>query len=145
MFRPPYCPNRHCPYHRLPPASCRWYSLRGSYPTRAFGQVKRFRCRLCGKDFSRQTFRLDYYVKRPLSYRQIKDRLISGSGQRAIARSYSISHHSIANRIGRLARQSLAMNCALLRDPDFHPHESLAADGFESFVADQWQPNNIHL
>jgi hypothetical protein len=107
--------------------------------------VRRFRCRLCRKDFSRQTFRLDYYLKRPLEYTRIKDRLISGSGLRAIGRSCAISHHSIANRIGRLARQALAMNASLLGDPHFHPFEDLAADGFESFVADQWQPNNIHL
>ena len=145
MFRPPFCPDPSCLYHYLPPAHRQWYYHRGSYPTAAFGPVLRFRCRRCGKDFSRQTFRLDYYVKRPLDYQKIKDRLIGGSGLRAIGRSCAISHHSITNRIGRLARQALAMNASLLGDPDFHPCENLAADGFESFVADQWQPNNIHL
>lgn len=145
MFRPPFCPNPHCRYHTLAPREAQWFYRRGSYHTAAFGEVARFSCRLCGKTFSRQSFHLDYYVKRPLDYRRIKDRLTAGSGLRAIGRSLSISHHSIANRIGRLARQGLAVNATLLADPDFHPTEDLVADGFESFVADQWHPNNIHL
>ncbi len=47
------------------------------------------------------------------------------------------------NRIGRLARQGMALHVELLSG--FTPNEPLVTDGFESFVSDQYQPNNIHL
>ena len=145
MFFPPFCPNPSCPCHHAGCQPARWYYRRGSYHTGAFGSVPRFTCRACGCSFSRQTFRLDYHVKKPVCYHFLKDALKRGGGLRSIARDLGISHQAVANRIGRLARQGLALHAETLGSPRFHLREDLAADGFESFVADQWQPNNIHL
>ena len=144
MFTPPFCPYNGCRGHFLP-VSRDWYYCNGSYATKAFGPVPRYRCRSCGRGFSRQTFHLDYYVKRPVDYRELTFAMNAGSGLRSLARKLGVSHHSIINRIGRLARQSIALTAELLAEEQTRPNENLVIDGFESFVTDQWQPNNIHL
>ncbi len=143
MLIPPFCPYSDCRYHNEAPAEDNWYRSSGSYETKAFGTVSRFRCTACGRTFSEQTFSLDYYAKRKLSYRQIIDHMTNCGGLRATGRIIGVSHQAISNRLGRLARQSMALHAELLED--FIPKENLVTDGFESFVSDQYQPNNIHL
>jgi hypothetical protein len=120
-----------------------WYILHGSYHTKAFGTVQRFTCGACGTGFSEQTFRLDYYVKRPVRYLRILRRLTSGCGIRDIGRHIGISHQAVLNRLARLARQATAVHAQLTSD--LRLQENLVTDGFESFVASQYAPNNIHL
>ena len=143
MLIPPFCPYDDCPRHRALPATGRWYHLAGSYTTKVSGEVMRFKCTGCGRTFSEQTFRLDYYVKRSLSYRLIFDHMCNCGGLRGTARSLGVSHQAISNRIGRLARQAMALHAELIAG--FRLQEALVTDGFESFVSDQYQPNNIHL
>jgi transposase-like protein len=143
MLIPPFCPNADCPYHTDPPVHEQWFHLAGTYDTKAFGTVTRFRCQSCGKTFGEQTFRLDYYAKRKLSYQQIFQHLTNCGGIRATARIFGVHHSAITNRIGRMARQSMALQAELLAG--FTPNEALVTDGFESFVSDQYQPNNFNL
>jgi len=117
--------------------------LAGSYETKAFGTVARFKCHSCGKTFGEQTFRLDYFAKRKLSYQRIFEHLTNCGGIRATARIMGVNHSAITNRIGRMAHQAIALQAELLAG--FAPNEDLVTDGFESFVSDQYQPNNIHL
>ena len=143
MLIPPFCPYSECANHTALPITGRWYHLAGSYHTTVSGTVTRFICLGCGRTFSEQTFRLDYFVKRKLSYRRIFTYMTNCGGIRATARVLGVSHQAISNRLGRLARQSMALQADLLSA--FTPKESLVTDGFESFVKDQYQPNNIHL
>ena len=143
-FRPPFCANPHCIHHSEDPSEPYvQYVSWGSYETAAFGKVPRFRCTSCGKTFSVQTFRVDYWLKRVYDYRDLTERLCSCSSIRAIGRAYHVAGKSIQNRIGRGARQVLDLESRLssTREPD----EDLAADGFESFCVSQYYPNNIHL
>jgi hypothetical protein len=149
-FRPPFCPNPACPYHRDPDTPegrklkrIAWFKPFGSYHTKVSGSVPRFRCLYCRRTCSRQTFRLDYYVKRTVDYNDVRARLISCGGIRAIARSLGISPDSVSNRISRLSRQYISA-CAMLL-PVVRLREDLVADGFESFAVSQYFPNNIHL
>ena len=139
----PFCPYSECANHTALPITGRWYHIAGSYESKVNGTVTRFICLGCGRTFSEQTFRLDYFVKRKLSYRRIFNHLTNCGGIRATARLLGVSHQAISNRLGRLARQSMALHADLLSA--FTPNESLVTDGFESFVKDQYQPNNIHL
>ena len=143
MFTPPFCPNPLCAHHRTAAAVGRWYCCNGKYPTKAFGTVQRFKCLSCNRNFSQQTFQLDYFVKKPLDYRKIFQHICSGSGIRSTARWLNSSHRAVSNRIGRLARQGLAVQAQLTEQLPLR--EDLVTDGFESFVVDQYQPNNIHL
>jgi len=150
MFIPPFCPQRDCSYHedahrQASSGGGRWFVRNGFYQTKAFGPVERYRCKACGRSFSHQTFRLDYYVKKPLDYLDLLEALNSGSGLRALGRKHKVSHHSIINRIGRLARQDLAITSELLHSERPKVEGGYVIDGFESFISDQWQPNNIHL
>ena len=44
MHTPPFCPHADCSYHHKAPEGRRWYHLAGTYQTKAFGTVTRFRC-----------------------------------------------------------------------------------------------------
>ncbi|MFP4180797.1 MAG: hypothetical protein ACLFSA_12150, partial [Spirochaetaceae bacterium] len=135
MTHPPFCPNKECGLHLPENAEDspeRWFYVAGYYHTKAFGSVRRFRCRSCGRGFSEQTFRLDYYIKHPIDYRQVFERIISGAGLRSIARNFAVSHQLIANRLSRMARQGLGLQAETLAGLKLC--ENLAADGFESFV-----------
>ncbi len=143
-FTPPFCANPQCEHH-LHHASdpYRDYVAWGSYDTRAFGEVPRFRCSACGKTFSAQTFQVNYWLKKTYPYDDLVVRLASCSSLRAISRASKLSVKSVQNRIARGSRQVLALESRLssLRTPS----EDLAADGFESFCVSQYFPNNIHL
>ncbi len=143
-FKPPFCSNSLCSEHwhdRSNPFTA--YESWGSYSTKVFGKVNRFRCSTCGKTFSVQTFRVDCWLKRVYDYDDLTERLSSCSSIRALGRAYKVAGKSIQNRIGRAARQVLAFDSLL--SSSRIPVEDLAADGFESFCVSQFHPNNIHL
>lgn len=143
-FVPPFCANPECPHHfhdKGDPYT--EYITWGSYDTEAFGTVPRFRCKHCGKTFSKQTFRVDYWLKRVYDYDDITERLSACSSLRAMGRNLHVAGKSISNRIGRAARQALALEAKLSLTR--RPEESLVADGFESFCVSQFFPNNINI
>ena len=149
-FRPPFCPNPDCRCHQDPdtPEGKRlrripWFKPFGFYQTKLHGPVPRFRCLVCGHTCSRQTFRLDYYVKRKVDYNRLRVALTSCGSVRAIGRMLRISPDSVSNRISRLSRQYISATAELL--PKITLNENLAADGFESFAVSQYYPNNIQL
>ncbi len=144
-FIPPFCPWKGCSEHHLPSLKHPYqaYLPWGSYPTKAFGRVPRFRCSSCGRTFSVQSFSLDYYAKRVVDYQDISQRLSSCESLRAIGRNLGLSCDSVSNRISRASRQAIAAESRLASSR--HPDEDLAADGFESFCVSQFFPNNIHL
>ena len=143
MTIPPFCPEPSCRFHSQEHPDIKWFRTAGCYYAKAFGTVRRYLCLHCGKWFSDQTFSLDYFVKRPVSYQVVFNHINAGSGLRAIGRALGVNHHSIMNRISRLARQGIAFQAELTRDLGLT--EDVAADGIESFVEDQYQPNNINL
>lgn len=150
MTYPPFCPNRKCPCHLDPDSSearelsrRRWFKRNGTYPTLVRGSVIKFKCLVCGRGFSEQTFSLDYYVKRIIDYRAVRERVCSCASVRSIARSLNCSCDSVTNRVSRLARQCISAHTRLLAQIELD--EDQAADGFQSFAVSQYFPNNIHL
>ena len=150
MHRPPFCPNTSCPCHIDPLstesaalAERRWFKRNGNYPTKVRGEVRRFKCLVCGRGFGEQTFSLDYFVKRLISYRRLRGLLSSCVGVRAASRNLGCSCDSVSNRTSRLARQSISAHARLL--PAIELSEDQAADGFQSFGVSQYFPNNITM
>ena len=141
MKAPPFCPNKECQNYNHPPPD--WYVRNGTYNTQVSGSIQRYRCRACGIGFSSQTYRLDYFVKRKVSYKSIMSYLVSCSGTRDMSRLMKVSCHLITNRINRLARQAIAVHASILSTLILD--EDLVADGFESYVKSQYFPNNIQL
>lgn len=141
-FVPPFCPNSSCRHHRSPrnPA---WWNYLQSYMTKAFGEVPRFYCRSCGKTFSVQTFRLDYYCKRVVDYRLLHHLSSESVSVRGLSRVLKVSPGCIINRSQRLGRQCIAMH-TLCRNL-IRGEEAVAIDGFQSFDVSQYFPNNITI
>lgn len=136
----PFCPNPHCSFHDKAPGHP-WFSRHGSYLTKAFGAVNRFRCSSCGATFSRQTFSVHYYAKKPVDLAALFERHCEAQSERAIARSLGLSPASVQNRLDRLARQALALHASLR--PLANPHEEVCVDGFVSFDVSQFFPNEL--
>lgn len=143
MFKPPFCPNPGCLHHSKETNSHFPYRYLGFYITKAFGKVPRYLCKHCGVSFSSQTFHIDYYCKKKVSYSRINQMVISASGVRDMARALKVHTDTIQNRIARLSRHSLAIQAELRSRISLQ--EDLAADGIENFCYSQYQPNNIHL
>ena len=137
-----FCPNPECPNHKAAPQG-HWYVSLGFYSTKCFGDVPRYRCKICGHSFSSQTFSLDYFAKKRLDYRQIERLVSSSMSQRALSRHFKVSLGTINNRIMRLSHQTLAMH-SLLRPRASH-REPVCIDGFVSFDRSQYFPNNITI
>ena len=143
MFIPPFCPNSSCYLHsgRMPPY--RWYTGDGHHHTKAFGQVQRFRCLLCGKTFSTQTFSVDYYAKKTVPYEDLRARHSGSMCLRAIARSMGLSTGSVQNRLDRLARQAIAAHAKLR--PSLDRRDPICIDGFVSFDTSQYFPSEVTI
>jgi len=107
MFQPPRCPHRDCPAHAAPPRG--FCTSHGSYEAKCRPRpIPRFRCKLCGRTFSRQTFRADYYDHRPSLNTKLFLLLASGIGLRQSARVLGLSRSCTelkARKIGRHARR----------------------------------------
>lgn len=115
-FVPPRCANQDCKSHRSttdtrggrPPHIVEW----GHYSVRCRPErQQRFRCRVCGKTFSRQTFRHDYYDKRPDCNALLFQLLTSGIGLRQCARVLELAPTSAQRKMRKLSR-----TCALLHE-----------------------------
>ena len=143
VTEPPFCPNSGCEAHHEPPEGERWWYQHGSYHTLLNTEVRRFRCRLCKRGFSQQTFELDYYAKRRVDYLLVAAAVCSSVGLRAAGRMLGVDHKTIANKHMRLGRQGMAILCVFLDAGELG--EDVVLDGFESFWVSQYFPNNLHL
>ena len=139
---PPFCPNPDCDAHHVPPDR-RWWKAHGHYHTKMTGDVRRFRCVLCGRGFSEQTFHIDYFAKRRIDYAALIAGLTSCCGIRALGRIYGVDHKTVMNKIMRFSRQAMAAQ-AMISD-HLRLTEDLVVDGFQSFWVSQYFPNNLHL
>ena len=109
-FIPPRCPRPFCAAHRDP--SGRWFLRQGSYqPKCRRTPVPRFRCRICGRGFSRQTFRFDYRDHAPGCNVPLLRLLTSGVSLRQSARLLEIDIHAVQRKL-----QKLAALCSALHD-----------------------------
>lgn len=131
MFSPPRCPNRACPLHADPkPELLRPH---GSYqPKCRPAPVPRFRCSVCRRTFSRQTFRADYRDHRPDLNAQLLVYLHSGVGLRQSSRVLHLSRRCTELKFRKLARHLRRLNLnvrtalpaeALLQLDEFETYE----------------------
>jgi len=150
MWKPPFCPNADCQYHtlHLQPYSYRkkigsWFQYKGWRTTACAGRYQRCRCKSCGHYFCERTFHIDYRTQQKVRYQDLMADLCSRVSLRATHRNRGISPSVHVNRIGRLARNAIALHCQLkayLTQP-----ENIIADGFVSFETSQYYPSNLHV
>ena len=109
-FVPPRCPNPRCAQHALPTG--KFYRRRGFYRPACRGEpVQRFRCRACGRHFSRQTFRFDYRDRRPQDNAPLFYLLASGVGLRQAGRVLAMDVRAVQQK-----KQKMAAMFARLHD-----------------------------
>ena len=112
MFHPPCCPNSRCSQHRRPAA--RFYLRKGFYhPLCRAHPVPRFRCRVCGRGFSRQTFRADYRDHKPHLNAPLFLALATGIGLRQSARNLNLSLRCTELKFRKIARHLRRLNLNL--------------------------------
>jgi len=108
VFIPPRCPAPSCAAHADPQAAesdADFYTRHGSYQPKCRAQrVPRFKCKLCGKTFSRQTFRMDYCDNKPFHNALLFKLLASGLGLRQSARILGISRRCTELKARKISR-----------------------------------------
>ena len=139
---PPFCPNPGCAFHS---DAVGWHYVRDGFYARdcAPCRVQRFRCRHCRRRFSEQTFRTNYWLKRPQLLLPVLHGLLSCACLRQLARALEASPQTIllhANRLGRHAQ--LFHERHRPRGPIAEP---VALDGFQSFEYSQYHPTCYHV
>ena len=138
-----FCPRAGCSAHSLHPPQYRWYYRYGYHHSFGFGRVQRYRCKLCGKSFSDQTFLLNYWLKKPTDFASLGRQINSSSSSNYVARHHRLSADSMRIRTDRLARNALFLHCTLTSGLKIH--EPLVADGLESFVLSKFFPVNLNV
>jgi hypothetical protein len=120
------------------------FTKAGFYFTKASTRgVQRYNCGCCRASFSRQSFRVSYYLKRPDLLIPVFHRLVGCSCFRQIAREFEVSHTTIMRLSERLGR-----HCLLWQWRDvgaLQLKEAVAIDGFESFAHSQYYPCHLHV
>jgi len=112
MFQPPRCPNHRCPRHLDP--TPRFFVRRGSYRALCRAHpIPRFKCKTCGRGFSRQTFRADYRDHRPSLNVKLLELLASGVGLRQSSRMLGLSRHCTELKARKIARHLRRLNLNL--------------------------------
>jgi len=109
-FVPPRCPNQDCVHHQHP--TTRFFIRWGFHRPRCRPRpVQRYRCRVCRRTFSRQTFRHDRGDRRPHCNKRLFELLTSGVGQRQSARLLDLALRSVQKKM-----RKIATTCGQLHD-----------------------------
>ena len=141
-FQPKFCPRSACPEHlRRRPGYRFW--RHGFYSTRRRRRIPRFRCRCCKQTFSRQTFSVSYYLKRPELLRPVAAGLVAGSALRQIARSVDAAPNTVAGVSARLGRHALLLHARCLEQLRGKVEEPVVLDHFETFEFTQDFPFGV--
>jgi len=138
-----FCPKPECRHHTLKSQGNDWYYHYGYHSTKAFGKVRRYKCKSCGKTFSDQTFELNYWLKIKTEFKALGKELNSLSSCCFAARNEDLSADSIRIRYDRIARNSLFLQAELTKDIKIN--EPLVADGLESYTRNKYFPTNLNV
>ena len=138
-----FCQNKKCKNANLNVKNTQWYIRKGTHKTKAFGLVQRYKCKTCGKTFSDQTFSLNYYLKIKTDFKEISSQFNSSNSDCFTSRHFDMSFDSLQNRRNRFARNCLYFQTKALEGIKIT--EQLCSDGFESYTASKFYPNNVNL
>jgi len=140
---PPFCPNEACAFHVVS-APCWPWSRAGFYTRQASPQrIQRFHCGHCGRYFSRQTFEVSYWLKRPALLFEVFHALTVCTAFRQLARKLACSPQTVYHQALRLARHAQLFH--ELHRPKGELTEPLDLDGLQSFEHSQFHPSLYHV
>jgi hypothetical protein len=141
QFRPRFCPWPECHEHRRLLPGYRFHR-HGSYATHR-KRVPRFRCARCRRTFSRQSFAVSFYLKRPELLVPVAAGLQAGSGHRQIARTLGCAPSTVTRLSARLGRHALLLMARALRQLWGILAEPVVLDHFETFEFTQDYPFGV--
>jgi len=142
-FVPRFCPRKDCRAHTLEPGQpFRFHYVGWSGPRRDGRRVRRYHCVVGDHGFSKQSFSVTYYLKRPELIQPIFAGLQAGSGHRQLARSLECAPSTVTRQSARLGRHALLLLASALAELDTID-ERLVIDHFESFVRTQDYPVGV--
>ena len=105
--------------------------------------MPRFLCLRCGHTFSRQTFAVSYYRKRPELMRPVAAGLVAGSAHRQMARSLGCAPSTVTRLAARLGRHAILLLARALGDLGGRVDEAFVLDHFETFEFTQDYPFGV--
>lgn len=142
FFAPRFCPWPNCPEHtrRIPGYRFRRFGL---YSTRRRPSVPRFRCSTCRRTFSRQSFAVSYYLKRPELLVPVAAGLQAGSAHRQLARTLGCAPSTVTRLSARLGRHALLLTSRALEYLEGCLAEPVVLDHFETFEFTQDYPFGV--
>lgn len=141
-FQPRFCPWQGCTEHQRRQPGYR-FRRHGFFSTAQRRRIPRFRCRACGRTFSRQTFAVSYYRKRPALLRPVAAGLVAGSALRQIARSLHCAPNTVARISARLGRHAILLQALALTHLRRRLEEPVVFDHFETFEFTQDYPFGV--
>lgn len=115
----------------------------GVYETRRRRAIPRYRCAACGRTFSRQSFAVSFYLKRPELLLPVAAGLQAGSAHRQIARSLGCAPSTVTRLSARLGRHALLLLARSLRHLEGRLSEPIVLDHFETFEYTQDFPFGV--
>ena len=129
-FKPPFCPWKLCPSHRLKNFRC----VRDGYYSRKCDRrrIPRFHCKICKRGFGQQTFSNTYYLKKPALLPKVAAGLVACGATRQIARMLGCSHTTVVHQANRIGRHALLLNSLALDQLDTL-REPMVLDHFETY------------
>jgi hypothetical protein len=138
-FAPPFCPRSDCSQHRLRDPRLFTYQRFGSFVRRDGRRVPRYRCSACRKTFSKQSFALSYFLKRPEILVTVASALVNGAAHRQIARMAGCAPSTVTRLAARLGRHSLLLLVVALLHLQGDDEDSVL-DHAETFEGSQDAP-----
>jgi len=114
-----------------------------SYATRRRSCVPRFRCSFCRRTFSRQSFAVSYYLKRPELMVPVAAGLQAGSAHRQIARTLGCAPSTVTRLSARLGRHAILLTAHALQHLEGQLAEPVVLDHFETFEFTQDFPFGV--
>jgi transposase-like protein len=141
-FQPTFCPRRRCPEHARQSPGFR-FERHGFYSTSRRWRIPRFRCRSCRGSFSRQSFAVSYYSKRPEVLIPIAAGLVGGSAHRQIARTVGCAPSTVTRNAARLGRHAILLLASARHQLAGGIGETFVLDHFETFEFTQDYPFGV--
>jgi transposase-like protein len=141
-FQPPFCPWRDCSEHRRRVPGYR-FRRHGFFSTARRRRIPRFRCLACRRTFSRQTFSVSYYRKRPELLTRVAAGLVAGSALRQLARSLDCAPNTVARASAHLGRHAMLLHARALTALRRRLDEPIVFDHFETFEFTQDFPFGV--
>jgi transposase-like protein len=137
-FRPPFCPNPNCLYHRQ--LTTGWRCKKAGFFSRRLPprRIQRFTCLHCRRSFSSQTFSTTYWQKRPEITPALFTKITACMSARQIAHDLKAAPETINRHIGRLARHCMLFHAKQMQTAP--PPTELVLDGLVTFEWSQYFP-----